>query len=320
MAGATEYLRTQAVSRLILDNIYSIGSSWVTMGPHIGQLALHYGANDMGSVMMEENVVSAAGTTYCLDEPVLNHLIRTAGFTPAQRDNTYDILKLNTGPESPDLRVDDWSEAPREEAPPAGAVEPLPTRRVHLERRVRAAELTAQNAPPHLTGIGGHEPELRIGADVLRAGPCVVARGAGPEAVVQHDADPARHDFRRGEPDQLVDGAPVRIELFPRWARAVQAHHPIVVREAHSAFAPRDLAGERRLARAGRARRSGGQRASLGRPEARGPSPLGQLSEVVALVVGHHVEGHNAEGREERSPLGVGKLRVEHVVAGIAEG
>ena len=110
MAGATEYLRTQALSRLFLDNIYSIGSSWVTMGPHIGQLALHYGANDMGSVMMEENVVSAAGTTYCLDEPVLNHLIRTAGFTPAQRDNTYDILRVNTGPDSPDLQVDDWSQ------------------------------------------------------------------------------------------------------------------------------------------------------------------------------------------------------------------
>ncbi|MBZ0172105.1 MAG: hypothetical protein K8E66_06985, partial [Phycisphaerales bacterium] len=109
LAGSTAYLRTQAVSRLMLDNIYSIGSSWVTMGPHIGQLALHYGANDMGSVMMEENVVSAAGTTYCLDEPVLNRLIREAGFLPAQRDNTYDILKLNSGADSPDLRVGDWS-------------------------------------------------------------------------------------------------------------------------------------------------------------------------------------------------------------------
>jgi cyclic dehypoxanthinyl futalosine synthase len=109
LAGATEYLRTQAVSRLFLDNIYSIGSSWVTMGPHIGQLALHYGANDMGSVMMEENVVSAAGTTYCLDEPVLNRLIRTAGFLPAQRDNTYDLVKVNDGQDSPDLVVTDWS-------------------------------------------------------------------------------------------------------------------------------------------------------------------------------------------------------------------
>jgi cyclic dehypoxanthinyl futalosine synthase len=109
MAGATDYLRTQAVSRLYLSNILSIGSSWVTMGPKIGQLALFFGATDMGSVMMEENVVSAAGTTYCLNEPVLCKLVRDAGFTPAQRDSRYDILKLHTGPDAPDLKVTDWS-------------------------------------------------------------------------------------------------------------------------------------------------------------------------------------------------------------------
>ncbi|MFN0131703.1 MAG: radical SAM protein [Phycisphaerales bacterium] len=109
MSGSTDYLRTQALSRLMLDNIYSIGASWVTMGPHIGQVALAFGANDMGSVMMEENVVSSAGTTYCLDEAVLCRLIRGAGFIPAQRDNVYDILRAHTGPESPDLRVTDWS-------------------------------------------------------------------------------------------------------------------------------------------------------------------------------------------------------------------
>jgi len=110
MSGSTDYLRTQAVSRLFLDNIYSIGASWVTMGPHIGQVALHFGANDMGSVMMEENVVSAAGTTYCLDEPVLNMLIRDAGFVPAQRDNDYDLIRIHHGPDAPDRRVTDWSE------------------------------------------------------------------------------------------------------------------------------------------------------------------------------------------------------------------
>jgi cyclic dehypoxanthinyl futalosine synthase len=109
MAGATEYLRTQAVSRLFLDNIYSIGSSWVTMGPHIGQVALKYGANDMGSVMMEENVVSSAGTTYCLDEAVLCRLIRESGYTPAQRDNVYDLLRVHDTQDAPDLQVKDWS-------------------------------------------------------------------------------------------------------------------------------------------------------------------------------------------------------------------
>ncbi len=110
MSGSTDYLRTQALSRLFLDNVYSIGASWVTMGPHIGQVALAFGANDMGSVMMEENVVSSAGTTYCLDEPVLCRLIRGAGFIPAQRDNVYDVLRVHDGPESPDLAVTDWSE------------------------------------------------------------------------------------------------------------------------------------------------------------------------------------------------------------------
>ncbi len=110
LAGATDYLRTQAVSRLMLDNIYSIGSSWVTMGPHIGQLGLKFGANDMGSVMMEENVVSSAGTTYCLDEAVLCRLIRDAGYLPAQRDNAYDILRVHDSDASPDLRVDNWAE------------------------------------------------------------------------------------------------------------------------------------------------------------------------------------------------------------------
>jgi len=108
-SGAIDYLRTQAISRLFLDNIYSIGASWVTMGPHIGQTALKFGANDMGSVMMEENVVSAAGTTYCLDEALLCRLIREAGYTPAQRDNTYDLLRVQAGADSPDLRVVDWS-------------------------------------------------------------------------------------------------------------------------------------------------------------------------------------------------------------------
>jgi cyclic dehypoxanthinyl futalosine synthase len=110
LAGASAYLRTQALSRLVLDNIYSIGSSWVTMGPHIGQLGLFYGANDMGSVMMEENVVSAAGTTYCLDEAFLCHLVRGAGFVPAQRDSYYDILDVHATPDAPDLKVKDWSE------------------------------------------------------------------------------------------------------------------------------------------------------------------------------------------------------------------
>jgi cyclic dehypoxanthinyl futalosine synthase len=104
MAGADEYLRMLAIARLYLDNVPSLQSSWVTMGPKIGQLALFFGANDMGSVMMEENVVSAAGTTYKLESREICRLIRDAGWVPAQRDQYYNILHRHDGPDSPDLR------------------------------------------------------------------------------------------------------------------------------------------------------------------------------------------------------------------------
>jgi cyclic dehypoxanthinyl futalosine synthase len=104
MAGADEYLRMLAIARLYFDNIPSLQSSWVTMGPKVGQLAMFFGANDMGSVMMEENVVSAAGTTYRLNEREICRLIRDAGWVPAQRDQYYNILHRHEGPDSPDLR------------------------------------------------------------------------------------------------------------------------------------------------------------------------------------------------------------------------
>jgi hypothetical protein len=105
-SGADDYLRTLAIARLFFDNIASLQSSWVTMGPKVGQLALFFGANDMGSVMMEENVVSAAGTTYKLNEREICRLIRDAGWVPAQRDQYYNVLKRHDGPDSPDLRPD----------------------------------------------------------------------------------------------------------------------------------------------------------------------------------------------------------------------
>jgi len=89
LADAHDYLTMLALSRVYLDNIPNIQSSWVTMGPKIGQLALFYGANDMGSVMMEENVVSAAGTTYRLDEPMIRRLITDAGWRPQKRNHYY---------------------------------------------------------------------------------------------------------------------------------------------------------------------------------------------------------------------------------------
>jgi len=91
-AGAAEYLRTQALARIFLDNFENVQSSWVTQGPDIGQIALKYGANDFGSVMMEENVVSSAGTSFRLTAEDIKSLIREAGYEPRQRNNWYHLL------------------------------------------------------------------------------------------------------------------------------------------------------------------------------------------------------------------------------------
>jgi len=90
--GSSEYLRMQALSRIFLDNVENLQSSWVTQGPRIGQIALNYGANDFGSVMMEENVVSSAGTTFRLNAQMIERLIREAGYEPRRRDNWYKLL------------------------------------------------------------------------------------------------------------------------------------------------------------------------------------------------------------------------------------
>src|SRR5437773_2071602 len=90
--SVAEYLRTQALARIVLDNVENIQSSWVTQGPGIGQVALKFGANDFGSVMMEENVVSSAGTTFRLDEKQIESLIRDAGYEPRRRNNWYELL------------------------------------------------------------------------------------------------------------------------------------------------------------------------------------------------------------------------------------
>src|SRR6266513_1400134 len=90
--GVAEYLRTQALARIFLDNIENVQSSWVTQGPQIGQIALRFGANDFGSVMMEENVVSSAGTTFRLNAAEIESLIRDAGYEPRRRNNWYELL------------------------------------------------------------------------------------------------------------------------------------------------------------------------------------------------------------------------------------
>jgi cyclic dehypoxanthinyl futalosine synthase len=91
-AGAYEYLKTQAIARLYLDNIPNIQSSWVTQGQKIGQLALLFGANDMGSLMIEENVVAAAGTVHYLTLEQIKSSIHELGWIPRQRNVFYELI------------------------------------------------------------------------------------------------------------------------------------------------------------------------------------------------------------------------------------
>jgi cyclic dehypoxanthinyl futalosine synthase len=90
--GTVLYLRTQALARLVMDNVPNIQTSWVTQGPGIGQVGLRYGANDMGSTMFEENVVSSAGTTFGMDAAQIERHARALGFKVARRNMRYERL------------------------------------------------------------------------------------------------------------------------------------------------------------------------------------------------------------------------------------
>jgi cyclic dehypoxanthinyl futalosine synthase len=91
-ATGVDYLRTLATARIVLDNFDNLQASWVTQGGKVGQLSLAYGANDMGSVMIEENVVRAAGASYCMDEVEIVTNIEDAGFVPKRRNMHYEVL------------------------------------------------------------------------------------------------------------------------------------------------------------------------------------------------------------------------------------
>jgi len=97
-ATAIEYLRVLALSRLYLDNFENIQLSYVTMGAKIGQVAMRFGANDFGSLMLEENVVSQAGAKFLMPRSEIERLIRDAGFTPALRNQRYELLELLAPP------------------------------------------------------------------------------------------------------------------------------------------------------------------------------------------------------------------------------
>jgi cyclic dehypoxanthinyl futalosine synthase len=118
-AGSFEYLKTQAVARLYLDNFPNIQASWVTQGLKIGQLALLFGANDMGSLMIEENVVAEAGTVHYLTLDQIRDAIGELGFTPRQRNVRYELF---------DTQREQFAvEANRRKLPAAGQLHQLAT-------------------------------------------------------------------------------------------------------------------------------------------------------------------------------------------------
>ncbi len=92
-ASGVEYLKVLALSRIVLDNIANIQASWVTQGAMLAQVALFFGANDLGGTMLEENVVAAAGCTFRLSIAEIVELARGAGFTPARRTTLYEVLE-----------------------------------------------------------------------------------------------------------------------------------------------------------------------------------------------------------------------------------
>ncbi len=91
-AMSVEYLRLLAISRIVLDNFDNLQASWVTMGPHVAQMALFFGANDFGSTMIEENVVAAAGVRFRMSLEEIHRIIRSAGFIPKQRTMAYEWI------------------------------------------------------------------------------------------------------------------------------------------------------------------------------------------------------------------------------------
>jgi cyclic dehypoxanthinyl futalosine synthase len=101
--SGTDYLRTFAVARLMLDNVPHLQASWLTVGAQIGQLALSFGSDDLGSVMLEENVVTLAGAPHASNEAELIRLIEDAGFVAARRDTYYEILEMHSRDEADDI-------------------------------------------------------------------------------------------------------------------------------------------------------------------------------------------------------------------------
>jgi cyclic dehypoxanthinyl futalosine synthase len=171
-ATVFEYLRMIAIARLFLDNVAHIQGSWLTVGKEAGQLALHYGADDLGSIMLEENVVSSAGAKHRSNRQEIIDLIRKAGRVPAQRATTYEHLVVHEDPANDpvDDRVVSHICRDRAGARRGGARRGRPDRRgraVRGARRGPAACAGAALARGADAGAGGARCAGAAGGDVL---------------------------------------------------------------------------------------------------------------------------------------------------------
>ena len=167
-AGSWDYLKTLAISRLVLDNVPNLQVSWVTQGGKIAQVALAFGANDFGSTMIEENVVAAAGVTFRLSENEIKHLITSAGYRAQRRDHLYQMVEMEQG-------RGQWTLTPS----PA----PLPQSRKFFRAGEGGRPRPSPKLPlrqarvPHQRGLGG-ELEGRAG-DRRSPGPSLNPRARG---------------------------------------------------------------------------------------------------------------------------------------------
>jgi cyclic dehypoxanthinyl futalosine synthase len=150
-ATAVEYLRTLATARIVLDNFENLQASWVTQGGKVGQLSLAFGANDMGSVMIEENVVRAAGASYCMDEVEIVRNIEDAGFVARRRNMHYEILGepyFRTMPVPRRFGLDVATRGDRFDEPAELAGYAARTRAARTRREAAAAPRADTGAPP----------------------------------------------------------------------------------------------------------------------------------------------------------------------------
>src|SRR5262249_39550616 len=267
------YLRTLAIARIVLDNFDNLQASWVTQGGKVGQLRLAFGANDMGSVMIEENVVRAAGASFCMDEAEIVRNIEDAGFVAKRRNMHYEILgdpiyRERTIPRMLELataRADGDTSVPEElrfspaRSPPAKNARTQRARSLRTENpepRTQNREPRTENAEPRTQNRALRTPNLETQNRERRTPnaelPCLPPlNDPVPRLLALADCrarDPQRLGRRRGRPDCRLwrAGAGRAARLRRRRARDRSGRRRAVARFVQRAYAPGAVVPARR--------------------------------------------------------------------------